>query len=105
MNEERPIALQYEGDLFGHNSLASVNRLLATALAKRAELDLRLLHAPGHDPGGPLADRFRPLERFMGPPHERAEIWVRDRLIDRGDAPPSGHWVAWQPWEFGSVPR
>lgn len=99
------LSIRWEGSQFVHHSLANVNREICLRLAKAGH-DLSLIpfepdqFAPGADPDlGILASLHNaPLE---GP----CQVHVRHQWPPRLDAPPQGHWVVVQPWEFGSPPK
>jgi len=99
------LSIVWEGSQFTIHSFAIVNRALCLKLIERGH-ELRLLVPEGElleslsDPRlAVLADRLhRPLAhpvvasvQLLWPP--------------RFEAPPAGHWVIMQPWDYGSLPR
>ncbi len=97
----------WEGTQFVHHSLSIVNTALASELVGRDDVELSLVpyepagFGPEVDPDrlGPVAARLNaPLS---GPP----QFHVRHRWPPDFAAPPSGHWIVIQPWEFGRIPR
>ena len=96
----------WEGTQFVHHSLSIVNTSLASELTVRDDVELSLVpyepatYGPDTDPErlAPVAARLNaPL---LGPP----EFHVRHKWPPDFAAPPSGHWIVIQPWEFGRIP-
>jgi GT2 family glycosyltransferase/2-polyprenyl-3-methyl-5-hydroxy-6-metoxy-1,4-benzoquinol methylase/spore maturation protein CgeB/Tfp pilus assembly protein PilF len=96
----------WEGTQFVHHSLSIVNTALVSELIGREDVELSLVpyepatFGPDVDPErlGPVAARLNaPLS---GPPR----FHVRHKWPPDFAAPPSGHWIVIQPWEFGRIP-
>jgi glycosyltransferase involved in cell wall biosynthesis/Flp pilus assembly protein TadD len=97
--------IRWEGSQFVYHSLALINR----------ELCLRLIEA-GHevsiipyepDQFGPEADpRFHQLAaRIRARLSRPADVHVRHQWPPNFTPPSEGHWVIFQHWEFGSLPK
>jgi len=98
------ISIIWEGPQFIYHSMAHVNRELCLQLIQSGhELSLTLIDDSGEARSVP---RFSPLaERVSAPLAGQADIHVRHWYPPDFSAPPSGHLVMIQPWEFGSVPK
>jgi glycosyltransferase involved in cell wall biosynthesis len=101
-----PLRLSWEGDFDGLHSLALINRALCLALIGRG-VDLGLSAAgvgavtPERLAPDPALEDRRGRPPAGGPP----QVWVAHRWPPRLDPPPTGRWVFFQPWEYGSLPR
>ena len=100
-----PVTVRWEGAQLLWHSLAHVNRELCLGLMQggRAELSLVPTEPSQFAPGDQA--RFAPLaERFFAPLERPADVHVRHFFPPRFDAPPEGHLVLMQPWEYGYLP-
>ncbi|MBK35703.1 MAG: hypothetical protein CME26_09275 [Gemmatimonadetes bacterium] len=96
----------WEGTQFVHHSLSIVNTALAAELIERQDVELSLIpyepatYGPEADSQrlGPVASRLN--AQLSGPP----AFHVRHKWPPDFAAPPAGHWVLIQPWEFGRIP-
>jgi glycosyltransferase involved in cell wall biosynthesis/GT2 family glycosyltransferase len=100
-----PLRLTWEGDIDGLHSLGLINRELGRALLGRG-VDLGLMSGvaavtPDRLPPVPVLESRRGKPPSGGPP----EVWVAHRWPPRLEPPPTGRWVFFQPWEYGSLPR
>jgi FkbM family methyltransferase len=95
----------WEGIFQEFQSLALVNRELCQRLVERGfTVALRLGTRSG--PAGQVVPLPLSLAAAIGRPLERpVAVHVRHQWPPRWTAPPEGHWVVMQPWEFGSLPR
>lgn len=99
------IPMVWEGDFFTHRSLARVNRELARALLATGAVDLAL-QTPADDHFDPAADpAWRALAACRHRVHASPALHLRHGWPPSFDAPPSGRWIAIQPWEFGHLPE
>ncbi len=94
----------WEGSQYVKHSLALINREMCIRLAKE-KIELSLIpygndtYTPSKkDPESILRPYFR---KKVGVP----DIHVRLQWPPNLEAPPAGHWVINQPWEFGILPK
>ncbi len=98
---EGPVGVAWEGNLYALFSMALVNRALAARLSGHG-IDLTLL--PTDRPGAaPLPPEL--AGRCHDAPAEGVEVHVRHGWPPDWSPPPSGRWVVYQHWEYGSLPR
>ena len=96
----------WEGSFFVNHSLALVNRELVLALLHSGRVELQLLPYERNefdetaDPRYPLLSRRH--RRSLDQP---AQFHLRHQWPPQFDpAPPDGHWIVIQPWEYGVPP-
>ena len=105
--EARGLRGVWEGTQFVHHSLSIVNMSMTGELLKDDRVELRLIpfEAPTFGPQentkkyGPIADALQ--HRLSGAP----DFHVRHKWPPDFAAPASGHWIMYQPWEFGRIPQ
>ncbi len=99
--------VRWHGEFFVHHSLALVNRRLAGGLAGLPEFDVEVSQSgkaafnPGKagDESAALLAAARRQRRKTPADLEITHVWPP---ILKSPGP--GHWVVFQPWEFGSMP-
>ena len=99
--------IRWEGSQFVHHSLALVNREICISLAGRNNIELSIIphekhtFGPEEDP-----DRFLEIkERLSKPLSGPADFHIRHQWPPDFNAPPEGHWIMIQPWEYGALPK
>lgn len=105
--DTRPLRGIWEGTQFVRHSLSIVNAAMAGQLLTDERVELRLIpyetptFGPDEDPGryGPIASALQ--HRLSGPP----DFHIRHKWPPDLAAPASGHWIMFQPWEFGRIPQ
>ncbi len=99
-------AVAWEGAVEEVQSLALVNREICLRLLARGH-EVSVLPQPSHaELGAPALEALPALaERFHAPLSRPCDAHVRHRWPPDFAAPPAGHFVLIQPWEFGSLPR
>lgn len=98
----------WHGSFLEHHSLALVNRRIAGALAGSGDAVVIANHHGGRDfAPGEGGDEPRALvEALRRTPRGGADvIHVTHRWPPFLAPPGRGRWIAFQPWEFGSMPR
>lgn len=94
----------WEGSQYVKHSLALINREMCIRLAKD-DVELSLIPY-GNDSYKPAPkDRESILRPYFNKKVGAADIHVRLQWPPKFEAPPSGHWVINQPWEFGILPK
>ena len=105
--ENRPLRGIWEGTQFVRHSLSIVNAAMAGGLLKDDRVELRLVpfetptFGPQEDPEryGPIAEALQ--HQLSGAP----DFHIRHKWPPDFAAPASGHWIMFQPWEFGRIPK
>ncbi|HAA73711.1 TPA: hypothetical protein DCE37_01145, partial [Candidatus Latescibacteria bacterium] len=103
----RPLRGIWEGTQFVRHSLSIVNAAMAGGLLKDDRVELRLVpfetptFGPQEDPEryGPIAEALQ--HQLSGAP----DFHIRHKWPPDLAAPASGHWIMFQPWEFGRIPK
>jgi glycosyltransferase involved in cell wall biosynthesis len=95
------LRIVWEGPVFNLHSYAKVNQELCLRLIARGH-KLALFPTKARDAEArPFAGQ-KTLHRDLG---DTGTVHVRHYWPPSFTAPPDGHWVIMQPWEFGSMPR
>ncbi len=88
-----------------NHSLALVNREMELALIETGQVNLSILPVGEDNFSALLNSRSRGLIRYF---QQRAsfpiDVHVRHQWPPNWTAPPVGHWVVIQPWEYGGLP-
>ncbi len=101
-----PLAIVWEGELLELFSLARVNQQLCLRLIERGHhLSLLPLVFPLRMRVPALPSQSRLIERIRKPLAGPADVHVRHHFPPNLTPPPTGRWVLYQPWKFGSPPR
>ncbi len=95
----------WEGGFEELHSLALVNRELCWRLIERGcQVALRSTNGPR--PVGPILSMPDVLtDALHRSDRQPADVHVRHQWPPCWTAPPAGHWVLIQPWEFGALPK
>lgn len=104
---DRPLRGIWEGTQFVRHSLSIVNASMAGELLKDDRIELRLIpyesptFGPDEDP-----ERYNPIAEALQRPLSGApDFHIRHKWPPDLASPASGHWIMFQPWEFGRIPQ
>jgi glycosyltransferase involved in cell wall biosynthesis/tetratricopeptide (TPR) repeat protein len=100
-----PVRILWEGPFLDRNSFGLTNRSICVELKTRGHALTVVRRDRNAPPEGPSA---QVSELIAGPDLIAAaqpDVHVRMEWPPRFDPPAVGHWVVFQPWEFGSLPR
>lgn len=99
-----PLKVNWEGSLFVHHSFGMVNRELLRELAGDPRFDLRNMPYEPDRFEPESAPKFGAIGAVPRQPHSDAAVHIRHRWPPDFSPPPSGAYVLFQPWEYGSLP-
>jgi FkbM family methyltransferase len=105
VSQGSPFVLVWEGPQTALHSFALANRAMCGRLIERGH-EIVLSQSPaklGGAPEVPLPEVV--AARLRQPPTRAVDFHVRHEWPPDFTAPPTGHWVLMQPWEYGSLPR
>lgn len=103
-NQHSRIAINWEGSLFCHHSLAMVNREFLAELSYNNKLDIR--HVP-YEPDQFILDsssKYNKIKPMLSGLHDDPVIYMRHRWPPDFNRPKCDKFIAIQPWEYGSLP-
>jgi len=105
-NDDRPVAVRWEGSQFVHHSLALINREICIQLAQTKDVALSIIPYEPHQFGVESDPRFKLIADHLAKPLPgAADVLVRHQWPPNFNPPAEGRWVMIQPWEFGSIPK
>ena len=98
--------IHWEGSQLVHHSMALINREICWRLAANESIELSIIPDEPHVFEAGADARLQALvARINQPLNGEAQVHVRHQYPPSFAAPPAGHWVMIQPWEFGSLPQ
>lgn len=101
-----PLRIRWEGSQLVHHSMALINREICARLAADDTVELSIIPDEPHVFEAGTDARMQALvARINQPLSGAAHVHVRHQYPPSFAAPPAGHWVMIQPWEFGSLPQ
>jgi|GEM_PF-1697926 len=101
-----PLRIRWEGSQLVHHSMALINREICAQLAADDSVELSIIPDEPHVFAAGTDARMQALvARINQPLSGAAHVHVRHQYPPSFAAPPAGHWVMIQPWEFGSLPQ
>ncbi|RLT47240.1 MAG: glycosyltransferase, partial [Chloroflexi bacterium] len=100
------LRVRWEGSQLVHHSMALINREICARLAADDGIELSIIPDEPHVFAAGADARMQALvARINQPLSGAAHVHVRHQYPPSFTAPPAGHWVMIQPWEFGSLPQ
>ena len=97
--------LIWQGSQFVYHSLALINRELCLRLIDAGH-ELSIIPYEKHSFGTEMDYRFNRLAtRFNSKLKKQADVHIRHQWPPNFEPPSEGHWVIFQHWEYGSLPK
>lgn len=100
----RRMGVIWEGPVFAHHSFATVNREVASLLARRDDIDLGVIADAPEEAPAAFGSASAALAGLRGHRPSPVDCHVRHRWPPVFVRPRAGRLVVVQPWEFSQVP-